>query len=291
MSNVNLKVAKNTKNDEFYTCYEDIENELQNYQHQLKGKVIYCNCDDWQKSNFVKYFKNNFEELGIKKLIATCYTNEGNGKWCEVTADQTITGELNGDGSYASEECIDYLKEADFIITNPPFSRFIDFFKTLMQYNKKFLVIGNHTAAMYRDIFPYFKENKVWTGVARLTVFEVPNNYYRNVFINEDGAYMVKYGSFCCWYTNILPDNPDAKETVKMTKNYYGNESYYPKYDNYDAINVNKMKDIPCDYYGTMGVPITILKQYDPNVFEIIDNIDPTLNGKDLFARIIIKRK
>lgn len=294
--NKNLANAKKAKNDEFYTLYEDIKMECDNYAALFSGKVIYCNFDDPHWSNFFQYFLDNFTNFGLKKLIATSISVpalwpglplfEVPGKpayKAEVTdpAKVEIT-ELPGTGDFRSPECVQLLQEADIVVTNPAFSLFREFIALLMKYKKKFLVLGNQNAFTYKEIFPLIKNNQLWTGV----------NHRIKEFIQPDGT-RKKFGNIE-WFTNL----PNSKQNVELFtgKKYYGYEVLYPKYDNYDAINVNKITEIPDDYFGVVGVPITFLDSYNPKQFEIVkfrkgdDNEDLRI-GKDCpYFRILIKR-
>ena len=286
MSNTNLKTAKKRKSDEFYTLMEDIDKELRYYTESFEGKVIYCNCDDYQHSNFYKYFYYNFHYLKLKKLICTCFNADDNGLYAIYDGEIETTGKLNGDGDFRSEECIEYLKQADVVVTNPPFSLFRQYVKQLMDYNKKFIIIGNQNAITYKEIFPYIKDNQLWLGMNFVKAFEKPNGDIQ------------KFGNIS-WFTNV-PYVYDRKPLI-LTKSYYDNPSAYPKYENFDAINVDKVADIPMDYDGVMGVPITFLYKYNPTQFEII-GIDRyvednphyghrfTIKGKETYARVLIKK-
>ena len=291
--NSNLHAAKAAKNDEFYTQITDIEKELSNYKDFFKGKVVYCNCDDARESNFFKYFSKNFEFLGLKKLITTGYKAEGKGVVLvyegdkngnrKVEDNEIVVRQLEGSGDFRSEECIEFLKEADVVVTNPPFSLFREYIKQLMDYGKKFLVIGSMNAITYKEIFPYIKNNELWLGNQNVKEFRSPNGEIK------------KFGNIL-WYTNI---QHKKRNTPLDLYKRYSNE--YPKYDNYDAIEVGKVSDIPMDYDGVMGVPITFLDKYCPEQFEIVgldryveDNPHYghrfTINGKETYARILIKK-
>lgn len=329
-NNSNLCKARKEKNDEFYTRIEDIQREVKHYKKHFAGKVVFCNCDDPFESNFFKYFALNFNVLGLKKLIATCYdgspiTGEELPLWKDetdrtawravITMDELYDAngdgaideddvklmlqkegavkKLKGNGSFDSPECLELLKIADIVCTNPPFSLFRKFVKIMMEYDKKFLIIGNANAVSYKDIFSYIKDNKLWWGVSpRGMNFIQPDKSLKN--INS------------CWYTNLT--HHKRNEEIYLVKTY--NEDFYPKYDEYDAINVNKVDDIPEDYYGIMGVPITFLDKYNPEQFEIVDartitindklkhkstalikDGDSSINGKAKFARICIRKK
>lgn len=279
MSNNNLKNAKKQKNDEFYTQYVDIEKELQYYN--IEDKIVYCNCDNPQYSNFYKYFKNNFKSLKITYLYCTGYNKDGNGYYAEYNGTEEILKPLNDNGDYKSEECINILKIADVIITNPPFSLFREYVKLLMDYNKQFLIIGNKNAITYKEIFPYIKNNELCLGNT------ISNDYYL-----PNGEVTQRLKGLCRWFTNIPCIAP--KQPLILTKTY--NPIDYPHYDNYDAINVDKVKDIPIDYDGVMGVPITFLQYYNSSQFEIIkfrkgdDDKDLSYNGNTPYFRILIKK-
>ena len=309
--NNNLHTAKATKNDEFYTQLEDIENELKYYKDYFKGKVVYCNCDGFlneEKSNFFVYFSLNYEFLGLKGLICTKYNPNGKGRKYEYYGDlngnnypdeeEIFTSDLEGDGDFRSEECIEILKKCDIVCTNPPFSLFRQYVAQLFEYKKDFLIIGNVNAISYKEVFPLIKENKMWLGVSSFNkgmYFGVPDDYtYADTykFDRERNGKKVMRVSSICWFTNL--DHKKRHEELLLYKKY--NEEEYPKYDNYDAIEVSKVTDIPMDYYGVMGVPITFLDKYCPTQFQIIkfrkgdDNKDLSVNGKCPYFRILIKR-
>ena len=254
----NLTKAQREKNDEFYTLYEDIEKELVHYKEQLKGKKVYCNCDSTD-SNFWKYLYDHFEEYELESLTCTYY----NKNWSILDDEEKsyktvydgkniIRTRLIGNGSFDSSECIELLKDSDVIISNPPFSLFKNYFNLLMKYDKKFLIVGNFNAVAYKNIFPYIKENRIFLGINPVKSFICPDNTIQ------------KFGNIC-WFTNILFNYGKA---LLLTEKY--SQEKYPKYDNYDAINVDKVSDIPCDYDGIMGVPITFLYKYCPEQFEIL---------------------
>lgn len=289
MSNQNLLTAKNKKNDEFYTRLEDIQKELDNYKEYFKEKIIYCNCDDIYSSNFYKYFKDNFNKLGIKKIIATNLSLDNTAYKTEFDNNSKESRtELRGNGDFRSEECVKLLQESDIIITNPPFSLFREYIAQLIKYNKDFLIIGNMNAATYKEIFPLFKNSQVWFGYTSPKIFITPDRTEK------------KFGNIL-WYTNLESRKRHCRIDLKNC--YYGNESNYPKYDNYDAIEVSKVVNIPKDYYGLMGVPVTFLNKYCPEQFELIGH-DHDLtgdggagisdgqficNGKNVYKRILIK--
>lgn len=314
--NNNLHTAKATKNDEFYTQLEDIENELKYYKDYFKGKVVYCNCDGFlnkEKSNFFIYFSLNYEFLGLKGLICTRYNPNGKGKKYEYYGDlngnnypdeeEIFTSDLEGDGDFRSEECIELLKKCDIVCTNPPFSLFRQYVAQLFEYKKDFLIIGNVNAISYKEVFPLIKENKMWLGVSSFNkgmYFGVPDDYtYADTykFDRERNGKKVMRVSSICWFTNL--DHKKRHEELVLYKKY--NKEEYPKYDNYDAIEVSKVTDIPMDYEGIMGVPITFLNKYCPEQFEIVGQMMttkvtefnfgyPYINGKKKFARLLIKR-
>lgn len=309
-NNKSLTQAKTNKKDEFYTQLSDIEKELRYYKKYFKDKVVFCNCDDPFESNFFKYFVLNFNRLGIKKLISTCYsgssiantqlslfditsesdtrnkpykaivttvydkTGDGSIDMFDIielfkSGENTLT-ELKGDGDFRSTECIELLKEADIVVTNPPFSLFIEYVKQLMDYDKKFIIIGGVNALHYKEIFPLIKDNKLWLGISMDSsnrYFRVPDTYELTEKTGKviDG---VKYAFVkgCLWFTNL--DNKTRHEELILVKKY--NPEEYPKYENYDAIDVKKVTDIPEDYFGNIGVPDTFLRKHNPNQFEII---------------------
>ena len=287
--NAALTAAKRAKKDEFYTQRVDIENELRHYKAHFKDKVVLCNCDDPRQSEFFKYFVENFEKLGLKRLIATCYKSQDVDLFsqgdCERAICQVYEGDkngnmvldddevgvrvLNGDGDFRSEECIEILKEADIVVTNPPFSLFREYVEQLIKYRKKFVIIGNQNAITYKEIFPLLKNNEVWIGYKFGDMaFKVPadsepraTRYWQD----ESGQKWRSMGNVC-WYTNL--DIQNRHEKLPLYKKYTPEE--FPRYDNYNAINVDKTADIPYDYNGAMGVPITFMDKYCPEQFEIL---------------------
>ena len=308
MKNKKLNIAKIRKRDEFYTQLQDIGREMQHYESHFKDKVIYCNCDDPRHSNFFQYFFQNFERLGLKRLIATCYKNQNpdildQDKEIEKAPYVKYTGEiyinyLDGNGDFRSSECIELLKTADIVITNPPFSLFRDFLAQLIKYDKKFLIVGNKNAITYKKVFPLLKNGEIWLGVEKLNEFVIPSSYpiMTKSYREEGGIRIVKVDAIK-WFTN-LSHSKRNKELI-LTKKYTPDE--FPRYDNYDAIEVSKVKNIPYDYDGYMGVPITFMEKYNPNQFEIIGQSrilldgkfgrDFKLNGKYPYMRIVIKHK
>lgn len=300
----NLHVAKQQKLDEFYTQIGDIERECSRYREQFKGKVIFLNCDDPMESNFWRYFALNFTRLGLKKLIATHFDREKSTYKLELTGDMNEDGTVNDDdivktplkqnGDFRSPECIEILKEADIIITNPPFSVFREYVAQLMEYDKKFLIIGNTNAITYKEIFALFKDDKIRTGYTNFNVgmwFFVPDHFEKFHKIVY-GQKMVRV-STSCWFTNL--EVSKHNDEIVLYKKYSPEE--YPKYDNYDGIEVSKVNEIPMDWDGAMGVPITFVDKFNPKQFEIIkfrkgdDNKDLTINGKSPYFRILIKRR
>lgn len=316
--NSNLHKSKTGKNDEFYTQLTDIEKELKHYKTHFKGKTVFCNCDDPKVSNFFRYFFLKFHEWELKKLIATCYRNDNpdffsqnkNEKAVYLDFDGTTPNtlealenmppkELSGNGDFRSKECIEFLKEADIVVTNPPFSLFREYVAQLVEYNKKFLIIGHQNAITYKEIFHLIKENKIWLGVDNggTKWFAVKDHYDITTESRkkiENGQKFFSMGSVV-WFTNL--DHSKRNEKIIPYKTYSGNEIDYPYYDNYDAINVDKVAEIPADYTGVMGVPITFLDKYNPEQFEIIkfrkgnDEKDLSINGKCPYFRILIKNK
>ena len=295
MSTKSLKRARREKNDEFYTKKKDIESELIHYHKHLKDKIVYCNCDDYRKSKFVEYFMENFDKIGLKKLISTGFSADGQGTYSEYDGSDLKTGFLNGNGDALGEECTEILKQADVVVTNPPFSLFRKYVPHLMKYGKKFLIIGNKNAITYKEIFPYIKDNELWLGITNPDEYRLPN-----------GEITQSVKGLCRWFTNI-PHNR-RNTPLDLYKKYSADE--YPKYENYDAIEVSKVSEIPMDYNGVMGVPITFLDKYCPTQFEIVDarevalndkqrnkstylikDADGAINGKPTYARICIRRK
>ena len=318
--NQTLHIAKSAKKDEFYTQLSDIESELKHYEKHFKDKVVFCNCDDPRNSNFFNYFAYNFEKLGLKKLITTCYKNQETDLFADESTEKAVFLEyygdkngnkiqdaeeigiipLKGDGDFRSKESIDLLKQADIVVTNPPFSLFREYVDQLVKYDKKFLIIGNINAITYKEIFKLIKENKAWLGINMgrgISGFIVPDHYElygTETSIDSFGNRIISPNN-CLWLTNL--DTFKRHEDIVLTKKYYGNEIEYPYFDNYDAINVNKTQDIPMDFAGVMGVPITFLHKYNPEQFELIkfrkgnDEKDLSINGKCPYFRILIKNR
>jgi hypothetical protein len=330
MANENrgLNAAKRNKNDEFYTQITDIERELRHYRSHFKGKTVYCNCDDPYISAFFEYFAKNFEFLGLKKLITTCYKSQqmdlfsqnnseraikleymGHAPNSMPTSDDIGVTPLNGDGDFRSLECIDILKQADIVVTNPPFSLFREYVVHLMEHGKKLLIIGHQNSITYKDIFPLIKENKMWLGYGfkrNMAHFIAP--HYEDTASDADHREGMIRISGVVWYTNI--DHNKRHEEMILVKRYHGNEADYPQYDNYDAIEVSKTQDIPMDYAGVMGVPITFLTKYNPDQFEIIGATESegtgfssglwnpesgvaqaSINGKRVYKRLFIRNR
>ena len=314
--NNNLKKAKSNKKDEFYTQLVDIENELKHYKNHLAGKTILCNCDDPRVSNFFNYFSYNFEHLGLKKLISTCYKNQDMNLFSENKNEKAIyleyTGNIekrstnvpliddigvkyfNGDGDFRSAECVELLKQADIVVTNPPFSLFREYVSQLAEYEKKFIIVGHQNAITYKEIFKLIKENKLWLGYGfRGGAAHFINSHYEDYATAGDHKEGMIRVSGVVWFTNL--EHSKRNEELTLYKKYTPEE--YPHYDNYDAINVDKTKDIPCDFAGAMGVPITFLDKFNPEQFEIIkfrkgnDDKDLTIDGKAPYFRIIVKNK
>ena len=326
--------AKRAKNDEFYTQLSDIENELRHYKPHFKNKIVYCNCDDPTVSNFFKYFSLKFSDLGLKKLITTCYKNQNPDLFSQNDAERAIMLEYNGfregdrvpnaedigvahlegDGDFRSDECIEILKQADIVVTNPPFSLFREYLNQIIEHNKAFIILGNKNAIKYKEIFPLIKNNEVWIGHTSMSqdlLFDVPAAYALELVKTkkEGSAYkivdgVVKGRSQSVWFTNL--DFPQRHEDLILYRRYTPEE--YPAYDNYDAIEVSKTKDIPMDYDGVMGVPITFLDKYNPDQFVLLGMMNtgeknegirhegsahgrPLVNGVEKYTRILIKSK
>lgn len=311
MTQSNLHTAKQQKKDEFYTQIGDIERECSRYKDQFKDKIIFLNCDDPVESNFWRYFALNFTTLGLKKLVATHFDSKKSTYKLELTGDMNEDGTVNDsdiaktplkqNGDFRSPECIEILKEADIVVTNPPFSLFREYISLLMEYDKKILVLGNQNAITYKEIFKLIKENKIWLGHSIHSgdrEFIVPHHYEKYHRIDEDGVKYVRV-SGVRWFTNL--DYRERHDNLILYRQYTPEE--YPEYDNYDAINVNKTADIPADYLDVIGVPITFLDKYNPDQFEILGNLgsyapdgyslasEIYIHGKKIFKRILIKRR
>ena len=309
-----LENAKKQKNDEFYTRYEDIEAEVMKYLRYFRDKVVYLPCDDPadKKSEFWSFFVDNFDAFELKKLIATHYDENGKAYKIWIDSDLTEDGyiddadalqeDLNGNGDFRSPECIEILEECDIVCTNPPFSLFREFVNILTQYNKDFLILGNNNALSYQNVFSLIKENKIWCGYScnKNIAFKVGEGYSYDEKLTAQINDGNKYGTVpaITWFTTLPVRN--RNEELVLTKEY--NNVEYPKYDNYDAININRVVQIPKDYDGVMGVPITFINIYNPNQFEIIGLMAsttvtdvnfgyPYIDGKKKYARVLIRKK
>lgn len=324
MANSALTAAKAAKKDEFYTQLTDIERELAHYKEHFKGKTVLCNCDDPRVSNFFKYFTLNFEYLGLKRVIATCYKSQSvdlfSNHDCEQAVYQIYDGDrdgnnmpdeneiavkpLKGDGDFRSEECIELLKQADIVVTNPPFSLFREYVAQLIKYDKKFIIVGHQNAITYKEIFPLIKNNELWLGYGFKGGAAHFYSKYKDVATAGDHREGMIRVSGVTWFTNL--DTQKRHEDLILYKKYTPEE--YPKYDNYNAINVDKTSDIPCDYDGVMGVPITFLDKYCPEQFEIVGQLNVgcfmdsngwqssngknmlSINNKTAYKRILIRK-
>ena len=271
MANANLYKARNSKNDEFYTKLADVSNELMHYEKHFKDKIVFCNCDDPKWSAFWRYFHLNFSALGLKKLISTHYDKTEPTYKMEYTGGDDndielgIKTPLEGNGDFRNKECLDILDEADIVVTNPPFSLFREYVAVLMEHKKKFLIIGNKNAITYKNFFPLLKNGDVWIGHNSPSEFDTPNGR------------ITKLNGLTRWFTNL----GIAKHHEKLVPQKKYTPEEYPTYDNYDAINVDKLSDIPADYDGVMGVPISIMDKYNPEQFEIV-GFKKGDDGKDL---------
>ena len=340
-TNTHLRKANKAKNDEFYTQLVDIEKELKHYKNQFRGKIVYCNCDDPFESNFFKFFAANFNALGLKKLITTSFSgspitgkqlsllemeglkpegkqpfkieiNEVPDKNTDGAIDLTdvewllkrdanVSMPLNENGDFRSQECIELLKQADIVVTNPPFSLFREYVEQLMEYNKKFLILGDQNAITYKETFGYIKDNRLWPGYDNggTKWFQVPMDYDIPTESRKKIENGVKYLSMgrILWFTNL--NTTKRNQDIVLYKKYTPDE--FPKYDNYDVINVDKVSDIPMDYDGVMGVPITFVDKYNPKQFEILGIANSArwigykcltlIQGRKIYNRILIKRK
>ena len=293
MANKNLNQAKNAKKDEFYTQLVDIENELKHYKAHFKGKTVLCNCDDPRVSNFFHYFSYNFEQLGLKKLITTCYKNQNRDLFSQNDAEQAIWleyyGDRNGnrvpdpeeigihyfkgDGDFRSQECIELLKEADIVVTNPPFSLFREYVAQLMKYEKKFVIVGHQNAIHYKEIFPLIKENKLWLVYGFKGGAGHFFSKYEDVATAGDHREGMIRVSGVNWFTNL--EIQKRHEELILYRKYNPND--YPKYENFDAIDVSAVSEIPSDYYGIMGVPDSFIEQFNPDQFEILGCADANI--------------
>ena len=319
--NSNLHSARRAKNDEFYTRIEDVEAELYHYRDKFEDKVVYLNCDDPRWSAFWRYFALNFQHLGLKRLIATHYTGvvepgapsfmleilrgrDEDPATGRIGVDSGVETALEGDGDFRSAECVELLKQSDIVVGNPPFSIFREFIAQIMAHQKQFLVIGNMNAITYKEIWPLVQGNRLWLGVSRTGVgqmwFRVLDDAPdKKGQIIEDGVRYQTIGN-SAWFTNM--DHARRHEELPLWKKYSPEE--YPRYDNYDAINVNKVKEIPADYDGVIGVPITFLGKWNPEQFEIVGcsygygrpagwaesiNMAPAVAGKNMYKRVLIR--
>ena len=313
-NNSNLHAAKTAKNDEFYTQLSDVEKEMKHYKDFFRGKKVLCNCNDDRWSSFFKYFSMNFEHLGLVKLTCVSHSEDGHGMKYVFNGDTnknrmvddeevTIT-ELNGHGDFRDEECRALLAEADVVVTNPPFSLFREFIALMMEFNKKFLIIGNKNAITYKEIFPLIKNNQMWWGVGDcVRWFLYPNNQDNKITKLNDRGDVIVEAARSRWFTNI--EHSKRHLPLDLYKHY--NPTEYPKYDNYDAIECGKTSDIPMDYDGVIGVPITFLDKYCPEQFEILGLMSGAkgenltngddgrakfyINNKGVYARILIRHK
>lgn len=308
--NSNLQMSRAGKTDEFYTQLSLVENEMKHYTRYFEGKTVFCNCDDPEYSNFWLFFQLNFYRLGLKKLVSTHYEEDRPSYKMEIVSTNTPQGQIGipdyvktplvGDGDFRSPECIEILKEADIVVTNPPFSLFREYVAQLIEYNKSFIIIGNQNAITYKETFALIQQNKIWLGYnSGHYWFRVPDDYEEkktDFKIDEEGKKWRRMGNIC-FFTNI--DIDKRHEPMLLYKTY--NEADYPKYDGYDIIDVSKTADIPCDYYGIMGVPITFMDKFSPDQFEILGVANSArylsyecytiINGKKIYNRILIRRK
>jgi len=326
--NTGLQTARRNKKDEFYTQLVDIERELRHYRSHFKGKVVYCNCDDPYVSAFFEYFTKNFEFLGLKKLITTCYKSQRLDLFSQNDSEEAIKLEytggapnslpapddigvtpLSGDGDFRSQECIELLKEADIVVTNPPFSLFSEYVSQLATQEKGFVIIGHQNAITYKDVFPFIRGNRMWLGYGfkrNMAHFMAP--HYEDTASDADHREGMIRVSGVVWYTNL--DHNKRHDEMILVQQYRGNEDVYPRYDNYDAIEVSRTQNIPSDFEGVMGVPITFLTKYNPDEFEIIGATesegkgfsnglwDPesrvpqaTVDGRRVYKRLFIRNR
>lgn len=312
--NKNLHKAKKSKNDEFYTQLSDIEKELSHYKQHFKNKTIFCNCDDPEESNFYFYFAQNFEYLWLKKLIATHFETEKKSYKLEIVKDtnndwkinklDTIKTSLKQNWDFRSSECIEILKSCDIVVTNPPFSLFREYVAQLMEYDKNFIIIWHQNAITYKEIFKYIKDNKIWLwyGFTGWAAHFINKHYEDYATAWNHKEWMIRV-SWVNWFTNL--EIKKRHEDLILYKTY--NEIEYPKYDNYNAINVGKTKDIPIDYPWAIWVPITFMDKYNPQQFEIIGcsysygepiwyhiegkGFNVSISWKEVYKRLFIKNK
>lgn len=330
-SNSNLHKARGAKKDEFYTRLEDIENELKHYRGHFKDKTVFLNCDDPEYSNFWFYFSRNFDFLGLKRLIATHYTGLGSDNpppsyvlelhrptdGSKTDVENPVRTDLEGDGDFRSDEAVVYLQQSDIVVTNPPFSLYREYVEQLMEYEKKFIILGNKNSMTTKEIWPYIQRDELWLGMMPMSkdiLFGLPKVQQEELLANGrlGSQYRIVDGEVlgraaAVWFTNL--DNSRRHEELILFRIYAGNEEKYPKYGNYDAINVDKTAEIPVDYDGVMGVPISFFGKYSPYQFEIIgiseQNVtggsgalwdsssgvkQPLVDGKRKYSRIFIKR-
>ena len=326
MANTTLTAAKAAKKDEFYTQLSDIERELVHYKEHFRNKTVLCNCDDPRVSNFFKYFTLNFEHLGLKRVIATCYKSQDVDLFSMNASEQAVyqiydgdkdgnnlpdaseieVRPLKGDGDFRSPECVELLRQADIVVTNPPFSLFREYVAQLIRYEKKFIIVGHQNAITYKEIFPLIRDNKLWLGYGFKGGAGHFYSKYEDVATAGDHREGMIRVSGVTWFTNL--DIDKMHEQLILYKHYTPEE--YPTYDNYNAINVNKTSDIPCDYDGVMGVPITFLYKYNPEQFELIWTTDrggdgmlehikrphtrydaPVVDGQGVYKRILIRKR
>ena len=308
--NSNLHRAKKAKNDEFYTQYEDIEKEMVHYIKHFAGQIIYCNCDDPSWSNFWKFFHEHFTEYKLKRLISTHYEKDGSPSYATIyeggndkKIDDCLRVDLKGNGDFRSEECIGFLKKSNIVVTNPPFSLFREYIAQLMEHRKKFIVMGNKNAITYKDVFIYIKDNKLWLGASIHSggrLFRVPNTYRQSknfIYDNKGNKYVEFPGAR--WFTNLDYNQRHRSlwSTVKTICKY--SKDKYPKYDNYNAINIDNSSEIPINYFGVMGVPITWLDKYNPDEFIILGNEDLLnipkgrgyIKGQRKYSRLFVQRR
>ena len=315
-NNSNLHAAKSAKNDEFYTQLNDVEKEMKHYKDFFRGKKVLCNCNDDRWSSFFKYFSMNFEHLGLVKLTCVSYSKDGHGmkyvfdgdinKNRMVDDEEVIITELNGHGDFRDDECRALLDESDVVVTNPPFSLFREFIALMMEFNKKFIIVGNGNAVTYKEVFPYIKNNQIWMGASKgiggkMSFYASDDYDNKHNYFNEDGRKLAQVNT-ACWFTTI--EHSKRHLPLDLYKRY--NPTEYPKYDNYDAID-SKTAEIPMDYDGVIGVPITFLDKYCPGQFEILGLMSGAkgknltngddgrakfyINNKGVYARILIRHK
>ena len=319
LNNQHLHAARKAKKNEFYTSLEDVKAELIKYKEYFTGKKVLLNCNDTEDSAFWQFFLKNFDAWRLEELVGISYVEGGHGEVITVRTDKDLNGDgfidendimrttLEGDGSFDSKESKEYLAKCDIVCTNPPFSLFRDFMAVLFESGKRFIVLGNNNAITYKEIFSKIKNGEMWLGYSsnKTMTFRVPDSYESNT-LNEKGEKLAKVPAIS-WYANLPVSRQE--EPIPLTASYYDDtnkKEEYPTYDNYDAIEVSRVANIPRDYFGVMGVPITFLGKYCPEQFEIVGlsrhNMDggywhvgtcteATINGKKKYARVLIKRK